>query len=302
MTTIAPDAYSEFKTTGNNETAKPAFSLTPQIPNNTDLLIIINTSPTRSKRRHTLRETWAKQASFPIAANSTPFKSNSMINIAYFFMMAFHGDSSIDKDIERESNVHRDILRVNLSESYRGMVNKILLTFEWVTSLDIKPDFIAKADDDVYVKMPDLARWLQENAHLSANLYTGFVQIPPHAVVRRHGHRWFVSREEYEDDYYPPYCLGPFYIFSRDVFLSVVLVSRVTRKFPVEDAFVGVLVRKIGLQPLLTGTHLFNGKPGLVKRALKYSGDDMEVPPGIVLGDSLSPEDIKMIHNAYTKN
>ena len=215
--------------------------------------------------------------------------------------MAFHGDSSIDKDIERESNVHGDILRVNLSESYRGMVNKILLTFEWVTSLDIKPDFIAKADDDVYVKMPDLARWLQENSNLTVNLYTGFIHRPVR-VKRQNTSAFFVSLRQYEDDFFPLYCLGPFYIFSRDVFLGIVNASKVIETFAVEDALMGVLVKKTGLKPMYTGTRLYHRDRGLNKLVLKSPADKIEIPSGIVLGDSLSSAAIRRIHSAYTGN
>ena len=298
----APDAtYSEFKITQHHETTTATFTLIPKIPDNTNLLIVINTIPSQLERRHTLRETWAKHTSFPIAANSSSSKSNNAMNIAYFFMIAFDTKlPEINKNVEREAVVHGDILRVNLNESYRGMVNKILLTFEWVTTLDIKPDFIAKADDDVYVKMPDLARWLQENSHLSTNLYTGFVHRPV-PVDRRIGSRCFVSREQFGDDYFLPYCLGPFYIFSRDVFLGIVNESKVTEAFPVEDAFMGVLVKKIGLQPTYIGRHLFINNRRLGKWVLKSSGDKVEILSGIVLGDSLSSKAIKMIHHAYTR-
>lgn len=295
----AEGAYDEFKTTQLRETTNSALTLIPKIPDNTNLLIIINTIPSKFERRRTLRETWAKQASFPITAHNTPFKSNSTINISYFFMMAFHG-SSIDKDLEKESAVHGDILRVNLSESYRGMVNKILLTFEWVTTLDVKPNFIAKADDDVYVKMPDLARWLQENSHLTVNLYTGFIIHRPVRVKRQNTSRYFVSLQQYEDDFFPLYCLGPFYIFSRDVFLGIVNASKVIETFAVEDALMGVLVKKIGMKPMHTGTRLYHKDRHLNKLVLKSPADKTKLPSGIVLGDSLSSAAIQRIHSAYT--
>ena len=81
---MVQDAYDEFKTTQLRETKNSALTLIPIIPDDINLLIIINTIPSKFERRHTLRETWAKQASFPIAANSTPFKSNSMIKHRIF--------------------------------------------------------------------------------------------------------------------------------------------------------------------------------------------------------------------------
>ena len=278
--------------TKDHDKVNSLFTLIPEIPQNTTLLIAINTIPSKFERRETLRGTWAKQTSLSLTDNtSSAANLHDMMNIAYFFTVGFAGNSSIDRDTKRESGIHKDILRVNLSESYRGIVTKILLTFEWMTSLDAKPRFIVKADDDVYIKLPDLARWMKDN-QLPAKLYAGFVHRRVKVIRSTKSPFWV---QQYTNKYFPSYCAGPFYILSRDVFLDVVRTSKVTKVFPVEDAYIGVLVNKTGVTPKETGRSLFNWVRILRPEMME------KIPVGVVFGDKLSSQNIQQLHRAYCK-
>ena len=169
-----------------------------------------------------------------------------------------------------------------------------MLTFEWITSLDAKPRFIIKADDDVYIKLPDLARWLKEN-HLPAKLYAGYVHRRVEVIRSKKSPFWV---KQYKNKYFPSYCAGPFYILSRDVFLDVVRTSKVTKVFPIEDAYIGVLVNKIGVTPKDTDRSLFNWNRRTNYETLEAKLNE-QFPSGIVLGDSLSSEAIQQLHRFY---
>lgn len=115
------------------------FTIVPELPHNLNVLIIIHTIPLEHERRNILRQTWARQSSWTLEYKSCFPDSGDIVDIGYFLMMGFHGNPYIDQSHEAESQIHRDILRVNLTESHRGLINKVLLTFEWVTNLDPKP-------------------------------------------------------------------------------------------------------------------------------------------------------------------
>lgn len=277
------------------------FTLVPEMPRNTTVLIIINTVPSEFNKRNTLRQTWAKQSSWTFGAVSSDYISisNDFINIAYFFLMGFNGRHNVDEMVKGESTVHRDILRVNLKETYRGLVDKLLITFEWVTRLEMKPHFIVKADHDVYVKIPELASWLEKFSRTPARVYAGFVKRK--AQVKRDVRSpWYVSEKDFHHQVFPPYCRGPFYLFSRNLFLDVVNASKVNTPFPVEDAYMGHLVQKIGVEPLITGRDVFNDRRSLEKVVLRTPENKLKIPSGIVLGDSLSSAAINRIHRVYT--
>ena len=277
------------------------FTIVPDLPHNFSVLIIINTIPLETERSH-LRQTWAKQSPRRLESQSSFPDSGDIVDIGYFFMMGFHGNPCIDQSVKDESEIHRDILRVNLTESYRGMINKILLTFGWVTNLDTKPRFIAKADHDIYVKIPELATWLKNlNTSTSTTVYAGFA-IRNARVIRNVQNPWHLSKEDYSEEVYPPYCRGQFYIFSRSLFLDVVNASKVTKPFPVEDAYMGVLVEKMGVEPYDSQRHLVNDKQPRNNVVLNTPEDKIIIPSGIVLGDSLSSAAIRLIHRVYMRS
>ena len=263
----------------------------PNIPKNTTVLIIIPTTPSKFERRNTLRETWAKRISFYV--NTSSSSPEGIMRIAYFFAIAFERNPCIDKEIERESAIHGDILRVNLTETYRDLVTKLLLTYEWVVAMDIKPDFVVKADDDIYVKIPNLVNRLQENS--TTKLYAGkLIKFGP--VIRNPEHRWYVSKQQYPERFYPDYCEGHLYILSGDLLPGIVNASKETESFPIEDSYIALLLKKIGVTP--KGWDFFN--LATKRNKILISSTQIKVPTGVVLGESFSSEEIKLIHRAYT--
>ena len=243
------------------------FTIVPELPHNLNVLIIINTIPLEHERRNILRQTWARHSSWTLECQSSFPDSGDIVDIGYFFMMGFHGNPCIDQSVKDESQIHRDILRVNLTESYRGLINKEIRTFEWVTNLDTKPRFIAKADHDIYVKIP-----------------------------------WYVSKEDYSEEFFPPYCRGQFYIFSQNLFLHVVNASKVVKPFPVEDAYMALLVNKKGVEPYDSERLLVNNKEPSNYEVVHTPEDNIKIPTGIVLGDLLSSAAIKVIHRVYMRS
>ena len=275
------------------------FTIVPELPQNLNVLIIINTIPLEHERRNILRQTWARHSSWTLESQSSFPDSGDIVDIGYFFMMGFHGNPCIDQSVKDESQIHRDILRVNLTESYRGLINKEILTFEWVTNLDTKPRFIVKADHDIYVKIPELATWLLITP-TPTKLFAGFVIRNAH-VIRAIQSPWYVSKEDYGEEFFPPYCRGQFYIFSQNLFLHVVNASKVVKPFPVEDAYMALLVNKKGVEPYDSERLLVNDKEPSNYEVVHTPEDNIKIPTGIVLGDSLSSAAIKVIHRVYMR-
>ena len=65
-----------------------------------------------------------------------------------------------------------------------------------------------------------------------------------------------------------------------------------------EDAYLGVLVSRVGVKPRSTGWTFFNWNPHVNDRLLKIERKE-QIPTGVVLGDSLSSEAIQHLHRAY---
>ncbi|NXD32375.1 B3GT5 galactosyltransferase, partial [Spelaeornis formosus] len=65
--------------------------------------------------------------------------------------------------------------------------------------------------------------------------------------LRRPAYKWFVPREVYPNDTYPPYCGGPGYVLSAALARRVFAVAQTLPPLNMEDAFVGVCLHALGV-------------------------------------------------------
>ncbi|EDO45482.1 predicted protein, partial [Nematostella vectensis] len=171
------------------------------------------------------------------------------LNIYCLFSVGFSGDVELDQRMENESFEYGDILRVDQKESYKNLVGKVQDSFKW--ALRVQPKYILKADDDVYVNFPRLLNWLHEPS-IPEKLYAGFVHH--RAFIHRNpSSKWYVSKKDFPEKYFPNYCAGPFYIFSGNILKDVHMESLKKPRFQVEDAYFGWLARSVGVTPLDMG-------------------------------------------------
>ena len=110
-----------------------------------------------------------------------------------------------------------------------------------------------EVDDDIYLHIPKMIWWLKMSS-LPEKLYDGKVQDGVEfKVIRDPKHKWFVSEQFLNDSWFPPYCNGPFYISSKSAFLGLLKVSsnEGPTHFPLEDANIGILARRVGTGTIL---------------------------------------------------
>jgi len=143
--------------------------------------------------------------------------------------------------LEQEFKQHSDLIWINELETYRGVTVKVLV---WLSAVNkhIPSAFVVKTDDDSYVRMIEL----EQIAKLQKDpLYLGFGCVE-NGVIRDPKNPWYVSRDIYRRKKFPKYTYGGGYILSADV--NDCAVQHIQERlndaevFPIEDAFVGVLV------------------------------------------------------------
>ena len=136
-----------------------------------------------------------------------------------------------------------------------------------------------KVDDDIHLHIPKMIWWLKMSS-LPEKLYDGKVQDGVEfKVIRDPKHEWFVSEQFLNDSWFPPYCNGPFYSLSKSAFLELLKVSsnEGPTHFPLEDANIGILAKRVG-----TGT-ILNVNPKLqttfVLLSHKHRGVNIQKQP-----------------------
>ena len=212
--------------------------------NNTSifLLVLITSGVGKlyTERRNSVRNTWGDKS----------IKSGQR-NWERVFVIGKALSAEHSEEIRQEAAFFEDILVLNMTDSYKNLVIKILSELLW-SLIHVNPRFILKADDDVYVHVPGLLSWLDNyanNNYAGDKLYGGFV-IGDGEVRRGEKRKNRVARDCLAKDFYPPYCTGAFYVLSTDILPSLFKAVERRPAFPVEDAYMGILAQEIGVQPV----------------------------------------------------
>ena len=123
----------------------PEFSICK--PSDTiDILTYVHTSPGNYKRRLTLRETWARRAMFK--------------NTRIVFMMGKTEEKEIVEMLKLEASIYNDIVQEDYHDSYRNLTYKGVQAMKWISEYCPQAKFILKVDDDMFVNMFGILRYL----------------------------------------------------------------------------------------------------------------------------------------------
>ena len=211
------------------------------------VLIMSGVHTSYQKRRNSIRSLWGNE--FDHAA-SRAWKR--------VFVLGTTQDSQLQSAIRNESAKFNDILLLDIEDNYDNLVIKTFSGFLW-GMVHVNPRYILKADDDVYVRIPYLISWL--DFYGTDMFYGGRVKLNNTLVIRGAGRKNSVARDCMVEDYYPPYCSGPFYVVSSKALLLMFQSINKLKAIQVEDAYVGMLARESGLKPVnIPGFYLTNIK------------------------------------------
>lgn len=108
--------------------------------------VAIVSAPSYFEKRQIIRDTWIQHIDFPA-------------NIA--FVIGRTHDSAIQKDIEKESSNHSDIIQVDMVDGYWNLTMKDVALLNWLNINCPQIPFIFKCDDDVYVNAYNLGAILK---------------------------------------------------------------------------------------------------------------------------------------------
>ncbi|XP_052869458.1 beta-1,3-galactosyltransferase 5 [Anopheles cruzii] len=150
--------------------------------------------------------------------------------------------------IEAEQRLHGDLIQGNFDEAYRNLTYKHLMSLQWATHRCRGAKYIIKMDDDIvfdpfYIQnhLSDLSQ--RDERHLLAG-YT----FRNKKVIRLRANKWYVSRNEYSRDVYPPYLSGWLYITNQWTARALLAESQEAPFFWIDDTFItGVLAERLKL-------------------------------------------------------
>ena len=142
-------------------------------------------------------------------------------------------------ELELEIQEHNDIIVDEFVENYYLLPVKVLRVLKWFQNTypneESQPNFMVKADHDVFIHLPNLIRHLKTVVHVSN--YLGGLVHSDAPVIRDGYSKWFTPYELWNVPTFPPYLSGPCYYIHGSFVKTLFESSLNLPLFHLEDVF-----------------------------------------------------------------
>ncbi|XP_068939308.1 beta-1,3-galactosyltransferase 2-like [Petaurus breviceps papuanus] len=204
------------------------------------LLMLVMTRPQDVVVRQAIRQTWGNETLVP------------GVVIRRLFVLGLPQPlfaQELQTLLEEEDREYGDLLQAGFLDTYHNLTLKVLMGLEWMGQSCPTAHYVLKVDTDVFLNPSFLVQQvLQPNRPPQPNFITGHIYRNP-VPLRTQGHKWYVPLELYSHDKYPDYCGGPGYVMSSSLALRILTVAQRFKAMYVEDVFVGLCLKQLGVKP-----------------------------------------------------
>ncbi|XP_072000734.1 beta-1,3-galactosyltransferase 2-like [Engystomops pustulosus] len=211
------------------------------------LVLMVFVKSHDEESRQTIRETWGNVSLYDV-------------DVVRIFLVGLP-QVTPDKNqllLEEESRTFGDIIQQDFMDTYYNLTLKTLMGLEWVTKFCPSTSYVMKVDSDVFLNVDYLVhQLLHPDLPVRENYFTGDIKANT-GPMRSRKYKWYVPREIYPNDTYPPYCSGLGYVLSVDMAQKIYDVAQEIRVIPIEDAFMGICLYELHIPPTIPPGGLFN--------------------------------------------
>ncbi|KAJ8881922.1 hypothetical protein PR048_018408 [Dryococelus australis] len=196
------------------------------------VVILVTSAPDHERHRMAIRYTWGH------------FSTRRDVVIA-FFLGAVESITR-QKALQEESDMYGDMIQSQNVDRYRRLPLKTLSLLQWVDEHCPGARFVLKTDDDMFINVPELLRFVEER---DAARNTIFGQLARGWKPNRSlDSKYRVSRDELPGSVLPDFTTGPAYLMTGDVVRRMYLAALDRRFVPLEDVlFTGLIARDLGI-------------------------------------------------------
>ncbi|XP_010874995.2 beta-1,3-galactosyltransferase 2 isoform X1 [Esox lucius] len=211
------------------------------------LVLMVPVAPSDGLSRAAIRKTWGAPGLMP---------NVDILTLFYVGLPEEGHHSHIQQDLERESREHGDIIQMDFQDHYQNLTIKTMMIMNWLATHCQEASYAMKVDTDIFVNVFYLVnRLLVGGGSVRHEYITGSV-ISDGRPRRDSNSKWRLSKDVYPEDTFPPYVSGAGYVFSIDLAHRISLASRFVRPIPLEDVFVGMCLKELGIRPVYAQTFL----------------------------------------------
>lgn len=206
------------------------------------LLLFVKSSLENVSRRQAIRSTWG---------NETYARHELGVVVKVVFAMGVHKDNGfLQKDLHEEHANHGDLIQQDFLDTFHNLTVKLLLQFHWTHENCAHAHFLMSADDDVFIHMPNLVRYLQDLKRQNVrDFWVGHVHrgAPP---IRSKSSKYYMPFDMYQWSSYPDYTAGAGYVVSGDVAAKIYQATlSLNASMYIDDVFMGICAITAGISP-----------------------------------------------------
>lgn len=186
------------------------------------LTIIILSARENKEHRDIIRKTWKSghtNVYFIVGKNFCQYPPDSRHSYTCNFNgKAVSKESSASyyrkqNELTKQLQLEKDVVLVDMVDVYRNLAKKLKLAYKWIyNNINPLPLYILKVDEDTFVRVASLERWLSKRDPKVSNSYNIVAaDFVTGGVVSRTG-KW--SETNYKKSRYPPFPSGAGHIIN----------------------------------------------------------------------------------------
>ncbi|MCI4383201.1 hypothetical protein PGIGA_G00023560 [Pangasianodon gigas] len=195
------------------------------------LVLMVPVAPNNREARDAIRTTWG----------SEKMVMDKVVSLFFVLGQPGHeGREELQQKVLQESEEHHDIIQSDFLDSYKNLTIKTMVIMEWLAAYCQNAVYAMKIDSDMFLNVNTLV-----NALLQApreNYMTGLVAKGA-IVLRNPNSKWYLPKNEFPEDFYPPYALGLGYVLSLDLPNKLIEGAKHVKAVYIEDVFLGLCMR-----------------------------------------------------------
>ncbi|KAL4231231.1 Beta-1 [Mactra antiquata] len=191
------------------------------------------------ENREAIRKTWGSVAT----TRSWPLVNSKIPTVKIVFLFGGPVDTKVKQSIlEDESARYGDIVMADFVDSYVNLTYKVMMGLKWVNTYCPQAKYIVKVDQDMFLHVINLIRYLEGIDDPDPGIVLGYVNA--RARVLRSG-KWGVNFDLYPPTSYPNYTNGNTYVISGKASVKMLKAAEHMPYVFIEDAFLTGIVRTV---------------------------------------------------------
>ncbi|EDW04110.1 uncharacterized protein LOC6561984 [Drosophila grimshawi] len=200
----------------------------------TRLLILITSAQTHADARMSIRQTWGHYG--------------TRRDISMAFVLGRGTNETVNEALSQENFMYGDLIRGNFIDSYNNLTLKTISSLEWIDQHCPRAQYILKTDDDMFINVPKLLKFLDKRKEKRAIYGRLAKKWKP---VRNKKSKYYVATDQFPAAVFPSFTTGPAYVMTGSIVHDLYVRSLTTVYLKLEDVFAtGIVAQSLGIERL----------------------------------------------------